>query len=92
MSSTNRLPHLLMEVINMKNKHLSFDERFIIQEQLNKGVSVHSIAQKLGRPDSSIVREIKRNRYLSNPPHKEACEYYVDCTCVTNARRVLRYS
>ena len=48
------------EVI-MKNKHLSFEERLVIEEGLNKGNSVNSIAKKLDRPASSVSREIKRN-------------------------------
>ena len=58
-----------------KNKHLSFGERSIIEESLNKGLSVHKIAQKLERPDSSIVREIKRNRYVCHTAAKESCEF-----------------
>ena len=50
-----------MEVI-MKNKHLTFEERLIIEEYLDKGLSVHKISLKLGRPDSSVIREIVRNR------------------------------
>lgn len=46
----------------MKNKHLTFEERCIIEEYLNKGESVHKIALKLEKPDSSIVREIAVNR------------------------------
>ena len=53
------------EVI-MKNKHLSFEERLVIEEGLNKGNSVNSIAKKLDRPASSVSREIKRNRHVSS--------------------------
>ena len=48
----------------MNNKHLTFEERSIIEDLLNKGAKIHKIAQKLGRPDSSIVREVQRKRYL----------------------------
>ena len=54
-----------------KNKHLSFEERIVIEEYLDKGISVHKIALKLDRPDSSIVREIKRNRYMYSNEYKE---------------------
>ncbi|MBO6128995.1 MAG: helix-turn-helix domain-containing protein [Pseudobutyrivibrio sp.] len=45
----------------MNNKHLTFEERSIIEDLLNKGEKIHKIAKKLGRPDSSIVREVLRN-------------------------------
>ena len=38
----------------MNNKHLTFEERSIIEDLLNKGEKIHKIAQKLGKPDSSI--------------------------------------
>lgn len=59
----------------MKNKHITFEERIIIEELLNKSISVHQIALKLNRPDSSIVREIKRNRYMTSNEFKE----YIPC-------------
>lgn len=62
----------------MKNKHLTFEERILIEEFLNKGESIHSIAKRLNRPDSSIVREIKRNRYVSEQPRIERCGH-LDC-------------
>ncbi len=65
----------------MKNKHLSFEERCVIERCLNEGCSVHVIAKKLGRPDSSIVREIKRNRYVSKQPQTPICQENGDCTC-----------
>ena len=66
----------------MKNKHLTFEERCIIEEYLNKGESVHKIAQKLERPDSSIVREILRNRYLSFKPDQEYCQFRFEDRCL----------
>ena len=65
----------------MKNKHFSFEERCIIEEYLNKGESVHKIAIKLNRPDSSVVREIKRNRYIIYTPQSESCQKNIDGTC-----------
>jgi len=56
-------------------KHLLFEERVIIEDYLNSGHSVHKIALKLGRSDSSIVREIKRNRYTVSNEYKE----YIPC-------------
>jgi IS30 family transposase len=45
----------------MKYKHLSIWEREKIQELLWQKYSIRSIAKELGRPPSSIAREIKRN-------------------------------
>ena len=59
----------------MNNKHLTFEERSIIEDLLNKGEKIHKIAQKLGRPDSSIVREVQRNRYVCHTATKEKCEF-----------------
>ncbi len=47
----------------MSFKHFSFDDRVYIHEGLDKKLSIHQIAKKLKRPDSSIAREIKRNRF-----------------------------
>ncbi len=65
----------------MKNKHLTLEERIIIEEYLDKGISVHKISLKLGRPDSSIVREIKRNRYRSSLTERVPCIYRCTSMC-----------
>ncbi len=66
----------------MKRKHLTFEERIIIEELLNKGEPIHKIALKLNRPDSSVVREIKRNRYISaGTPHKACNKLYNEPYC-----------
>lgn len=63
----------------MKHKHLLFEERIIIEESLDKGISVHKIAIKLGRPDSSIIREIKRNRYITSRTESMPCVHRMHC-------------
>lgn len=67
----------------MKHKNLTFEERVIIEEYLNNQESVHHIALRLNRSDSSIVREIKRNRYLiSNKNTKYIpCRFSGRATC-----------
>ena len=47
----------------MKNKHFTFDERYAIQTGLDAGKSIHKIAVEIDRVDSSVRREISRNRY-----------------------------
>jgi IS30 family transposase len=46
----------------MQYKHLSIEEREIIQKMLWQRLSVRAIAQRLGRNPSSIAREINKNR------------------------------
>ncbi len=45
----------------MKYQHLSINEREIIQEGLWQKKSLRQIAKELGRPHSSISREIRKN-------------------------------
>ena len=51
----------------MTYKHFSVEEREKIQQGLWEKQSIRSIAKSLGRPHSSVVREIARNR----PPQLE---------------------
>lgn len=43
-----------------KNKHLTYDERVFIQQNLNK-FSFKEIGKKLGKDCTSISREIRRH-------------------------------
>lgn len=45
----------------MKYRHLSFEERFVIEVLYRSGVVIRSIAQLLGRSPNTVSREIKRN-------------------------------
>ena len=42
----------------MKHKHLTYDDRLIIQQELENNYSLHKIAQRLHKSDSTIAREI----------------------------------
>ena len=44
-----------------KYKHFSHEERVILSQKLDAGASRQAIADELGRPRSSIDREIRRN-------------------------------
>ena len=46
----------------MTNKHLSLEERHYIAVQHKKGVSINDIAKTPDRAQSSISRELARNR------------------------------
>lgn len=47
----------------MKHKHLTYDDRLTIQQGLENNESLHQIAKRLHKSDSTISREIVRNRY-----------------------------
>ena len=53
----------------MKYKHLTIEEREIIQLMLWEKQSVRTIAKQLGRNVSSISREINKNRDAMNRRH-----------------------
>lgn len=65
----------------MKNKHFTFDERVFIQECLDQAISIHRIAKQLKKADSSISREIQRNRYRISEPNRKVftCMHYNNC-------------
>lgn len=46
-----------------KKKHLTLDDRIVIEERLKERVPLHRIAKELEKADTSIAREIMRNRY-----------------------------
>lgn len=56
----------------MKHKHLTYDDRLIIQQELENNYSLHKIAQRLHKSDSTIAREIIRNRSSQDQrqPHR----------------------
>lgn len=46
-----------------KSNHLSYGERILLEVCLSEGFSLTQIAAKMGRDRSTLVKEIKRNRY-----------------------------
>lgn len=46
----------------MQYKHISVEEREVIQEGLWKGRSIRSLARELGRSHSALVRELQRHK------------------------------
>ena len=59
-----------------KYKHLSFEERFVIETLFNKGLSIRAIAEFLERSPSTISYEIKKNsvngKYSARKAHHKA--------------------
>lgn len=56
----------------MRYKHLSLAERYYIQVEWKKKVSQNKIAEAIGRSQSTISRELKRNRGKKGYRHKQA--------------------
>ena len=46
------------------NKHLSFEDRCVIEEYLNQGYNFTQIANRLQKDRTTIARDIKKHRYL----------------------------
>lgn len=47
-----------------KNKHLSFEDRCVIEEFLNHGYNFTQIANRLSKNRTTIARDIKKHRFL----------------------------
>ena len=56
----------------MAFKHLSSEERHYIEIELKNGTSQNKIAQKPGRYQSSLSRELGRNKGLRGYRHQQA--------------------
>ena len=65
------------------NTHFTLETRLFIEEELNKGSNITSIAKMLNRDRSNIAREITRNRTILIPTsygdtscciHKDVCK------------------
>lgn len=77
----------------MKNKHLTLDERIIIQEGINKGLSFNEISKLIGKSRSTVSREVIARRcikkssretpfpclHLKNCKEKHLCCDFHDC-------------
>ncbi len=46
---------------NRKHKHLTLDDRCIIQEDLVKGKTFREVGQRLGKDPSTVSKEVRRN-------------------------------
>ena len=44
-----------------KNKHMSFDDRLEIQECLNRGMTFKAIAQRIGKDQTTVSKEVKKH-------------------------------
>lgn len=68
-----------------KNKHLSYDQRCTILEEIKKGTSLKDIANKVGKDPTTVSKEVKLHRYAkeSRSIRKGGgleCKNYLKCT------------
>ena len=87
-----------------KNKHLTYDERVYIQQNLNK-LSFKDIGKKLGKDCTSISREVRRHtitvhtgpwgKDYNECKKRDCCPSYVQCAAdpavQTTRRRYARF-
>ena len=45
-----------------KHKHLTSEDRIIIEESLNNNVKLKEVSEHIGKDPTTISKEIKRNR------------------------------
>lgn len=64
-----------------KNKHLTHAERLIIETGIRNGSSKKAIADTLGKDKSTICKEIKLHRFLSNK-----CSLPLECVNYKNCK------
>lgn len=53
----------------MKNKHLTFEERLIIQECLAHGMPFKAIAKRVGKDPSTISKEVQKRIHIHRNSH-----------------------
>ncbi len=62
--------------MTLKYKHLTNEERFLIEKMLRERKSISYIAKLINRSKSSISNEISRNRGMGRYKHLKAIERY----------------
>ena len=60
----------MTDSISKKNKHLTLDERIEIQDCLNHGMTFKSIAQRIGKDQTTVSKEVKRHLTVNPAPIK----------------------
>lgn len=68
--------------MRFNGKHLSLEDRKIIEENINKGLRKFETAKELNKSQSTIGKEIKNNRkrrYSQTDDVPWKCKHYKDC-------------
>lgn len=58
-----------------KYKHLSFEDRCVIEEFLNEGYNFTKIGNRIGKDRTTIAHEVRKHRFLRSGPRKDICCY-----------------
>ena len=70
----------------MNNKHLTYDDRLVIQAGLQQGLKVAQIAKNIGKHRSTVSREIKAHRRLVSTSKGNNCIYHRTCIRIPDCR------
>ena len=67
-----------------KGRHLGQEDRLVVEEGLNSGLSARALSRRLHVSPSTVTREIKANRTVKMPKRKGVkpstrCSHYKDC-------------
>lgn len=71
----------------MSKKHLTLNDRIVIQAGLQQCLSLAKIAEKVGVSRSTISREIKARRKLVKTSNGNSCVHRDSCTRVPDCRK-----
>ena len=65
-------------IIMAKNyKHLSLEERVLIEDRLNFQKSIRSIAKELGKSPSTILREIRNHSVIIKENRQKPISFFI---------------
>lgn len=70
----------------MNYKHLTYDDRLVIQAGLQQGLKVAQIAKNIGKHRSTVSREIKAHRRLVSTSKGNNCIHHRTCTRIPDCR------
>ena len=59
-------------------RHMTFEDRCLIEQELNKGSSMARISRMIGKDRSTVCREIKKHRILRDTKGND-CQYRFEC-------------
>jgi IS30 family transposase len=51
----------MTDIISKKNKHMTMDDRLEIQDCLNHGMTFKAIAQRIGKDQTTVSKEVKKH-------------------------------
>lgn len=82
-SIRSRKEVLMSKAIPGNQKHMSLDDRIIIEKGLEQGLSLRSIAAKLAKDPTTVSKEIKKHRSFQEHNHfnepRNKCARFKDC-------------